>query len=190
LLRPLSARLLKATRPELEGWVDRERLLNLSGRGRKPQIARAASLGISRYPNPAGGCLLTDPGFALRIKELLRHPERPSRSDLELLNWGRHFRLAGGAKAVVGRTQRDNEAIFGWRSEGDHCLKVEDYPSPLVLVRGGASEADLQTAAGLAAAYSDAPLGAAVRVGIEADGARRDIHLTVPPKDRFKELLI
>jgi tRNA-specific 2-thiouridylase len=190
LLRPLSARLLKATRPELEGWVDRERLLDLNGRGRKRQIALAAEYGISRYPAPAGGCLLTDPGFALRIKELLRHQERPSRSDLELLKWGRHFRLADGAKAVVGRTQRDNEAIFGWRSAGDHCLKVEDYPGPLVLVRGGASEVDLQAAAGLAAAYSDAPLGVPVRVGVEADASCRTIHLTVPPKDRFKDLLI
>ena len=190
LLRPLSAKLLKATRPELEGWVDRERLLDLSGRGRKRQIALAASLSIRRYPNPAGGCLLTDPGFALRIKELLRHQERPSRSDLELLKWGRHFRLPDGAKAVVGRTERDNEGIFRWISAGDHCLKVEDYPSPLVLVRGEASEGDLQAAAGLAAAYSDAPLGATVRVSIEADGPRRDIDLTAPPKDRFKDLLI
>ena len=76
LLRPLSAKLLKTTRPELEGWVDRERLLNLSGRGRKRQIALAAEYGITRYPAPAGGCLLTDPGYALRIKELLRHQER------------------------------------------------------------------------------------------------------------------
>ena len=148
------------------------------------------SYSISRYPAPAGGCLLTDPGFALRIKELLRHQERPSRSDLELLKWGRHFRLPDGAKAVVGRTQRDNEGICGWRSAGDHCLNVEDYPSPLVLVRGGASEADLQTAAGLAAAYSDAPLGVPVRVSLEADASCRTIHLTVPPKDRFKNLLI
>jgi tRNA-specific 2-thiouridylase len=190
LLRPLSAKLLKATRPELEGWVDRQRLLDLNGRGRKRQMALAVEYGISRYPAPAGGCLLTDPGFALRIKELLRHQERPSRSDLELLKWGRHFRLPDGAKAVVGRTQRDNEGIFGWRSAGDYCLNVEDYPSPLVLVRGGASEVDLQAAAGLAAAYSDAPLDAPVRVSLEADGSRRDIHLTAPPKDRFKNLLI
>ncbi len=190
LLRPLSAKLLKATRPELEGWVDRERLLNLSGRGRKRQIALAAEYGISRYPAPAGGCLLTDPGFALRIKELLRHQERPSRRDLELLKWGRHFRLSGGAKAVVGRTQRDNEAILGLKAPGDHCLKVEDIPGPLVLVIGEVSEPDLQAAAGLAAAYSDAPLGAEVNVTVEDDGPDRVVELTAPAKDRFKDLLI
>ena len=190
LLRPLSAKLLKTTRPELEGWVDRERLLNLSGRGRKRQIALAAEYGITRYPAPAGGCLLTDPGYALRIKELLRHQERPGRRDLELLKWGRHFRLPGGAKAAVGRTQRDNEALAGLMAPGDHCLQVEDYPGPLVLVIGSVSEGDLQEAAGLAAAYSDAPLGAAVRVSLESGGSVRVLDLEAPPKDRFKDLLI
>ena len=190
LLRPLSAKLLKSTRPELEGWVDRERLLNLSGRGRKRQIALAAEYGITSYPAPAGGCLLTDPGFAIRIKELLRQQGRVSRTDLELLKWGRHFRLSGGAKAVVGRTQRDNEAIFGLKTPGDHCLNVEDYPGPLVLVPGAAADGDLQEAAGLAAAYSDAPLGTAVRVSVEGGGAVRVLHLETPAKDRFMDLLI
>jgi tRNA U34 2-thiouridine synthase MnmA/TrmU len=190
LLRPLSAKLLRTTRPELEGWVDRERLLNLSGRGRKRQIALAAAYGISRYPAPAGGCLLTDPGFAIRIKELLRHRERASRRDLELLKWGRHFRLTGGAKAVVGRTERENDAIFALKAPGDHGLNVEDVPGPLVLVIGEVSEQDLQEAAGLAAAYSDAPLGAAVRVSVEGGGPVRVIELIVPPKERFKDWLI
>ena len=76
LLRPLSAKSLKTTQPEIEGWVDRERLLNLSGRGRKRQMALAEEYGITRYPAPAGGCLLTDPGYAARLKELLRHLRR------------------------------------------------------------------------------------------------------------------
>jgi len=190
LLRPLSAQLLKTTRPELEGWVDRERLLNLSGRGRKRQIALAAEYGISRYPAPAGGCLLTDPGYAQRIKELLRHQERASRRDLELLQWGRHFRLPSGAKAVVGRTQRDNEAILGLKLPGDYCLKVEDVPGPIVLVIGATADADLQEAAGLAAAYSDAPFGAPVQVSVEVGGSIRVLPLEAPLKDCFKDLLI
>jgi tRNA U34 2-thiouridine synthase MnmA/TrmU len=190
LLRPLSAKLLKTTRPELEGWVDRERLLNLSGRGRKPQITLAAAYGITRYPAPAGGCLLTDPRYAQRIKELLRHQERPGRLDLELLKWGRHFRLPGGAKAVVGRTQRDNEAIAALKLPGDYCLKVEDVPGPLVLVVGAISEGDLQEAAGLAAAYSDAATAVPVRVSAEDGGAVRVLSLEAPPKDRFKDWLI
>ncbi len=135
LLRPLSAKLLKTTRPEQLGWVDRERLLNLSGRGRKRQMALAEEYGITRYPAPAGGCLLTDPGYAARLKELLDHQGGSvTRRDLDLLKWGRHFRLPGGVKAVVGRTQKENEALLALRGSGDTVLKVEDYPSPLVLV--------------------------------------------------------
>ncbi len=190
LLRPLSARLLKATRPELLGWVDRQRLLNLSGRGRTRQIALAAAYGISRYPAPAGGCLLTDPNYALRIKELLRQAGQAGRRDLELLRWGRHFRLSGGAKAVVGRTQRENEALAGLAAAEDLRLTVEDHPGPLVLVIGEALERELQEAAGLAAAYSDATLGAAVRVSVAGPGLISVLHLDTPPKDRFKDLLI
>jgi len=190
LLRPLSAQFLKTTKPELLGWVDRDRLLNLSGRGRKRQMALAAAYGITRYPAPAGGCLLTDPGYAARLKELLRHVQEASRPDLELLKWGRHFRLPGGAKAVVGRTQRENEAILALKSLGDFLLKVDNYPGPVVLVSGAVSEVDLETAAGLAAAYSDAPEGEPVPVTAPDGGPDRVLHLTTPGKDRFKPWLV
>jgi len=190
LVRPLSARLLEPTRPELLGWVDRERLLNLSGRSRKRQIALAAEYGLTKYPAPAGGCLLTDPGYAVRLKELLRHQERPTRRELELLKWGRHFRLPGGAKAVVGRTQRENEALETLTSPGDEVLKVLDFPGPVVLAPQGAAGADLPAAAALAAAYSDAPEGAPVTVSAQNNGDTRLLHLTTPPKAQFKEWLI
>ena len=130
ILRPLSAKSLQATVPEVRGWVDRERLLNLSGRGRKRQLALAREYGITRFPAPAGGCLLTDPGYAARLKELLRHVQEASRPDLELLAYGRHFRLPGGAKLVVGRTQRDNEAIQALRSSGTFPAASGSLPRP------------------------------------------------------------
>jgi tRNA U34 2-thiouridine synthase MnmA/TrmU len=190
ILRPLSAKLLKPTRPEREGWVDRERLLDLSGRGRKRQMALAAAYGITRYPAPAGGCLLTDPGYAARLKELLSQTGEVSRADLELLKWGRHFRLPGGAKAVVGRTRLENEALLSLKGPGDLILKVLDYPGPLVLIPAAAGEADLSKAAALTAAYSDAPSEAPVIVSGQNDGPPRLFNLTTPPKDLFKEWLI
>ena len=69
-------------------------------------------------------------------------------------------------------------------------MQVEDYPGPLVLVIGSVSEGDLQEAAGLAAAYSDAPLGAAVRVSLEVGGSVRVLELEAPLKERFKDWLI
>lgn len=190
VLRPLSARLLKPTRPELLSWVDRERLLDLSGRGRKRQMALALEYGISQYPSPAGGCVLTDPGYAARLKELLDHQERASRQDLDLLKWGRHFRLAGGAKAVVGRTHKENEAISSLRSPGDVILRVQDYPGPLVLIPASAPEDDLEEAAALTAAYSDAPSGTPVTVTTAEDGLTRVFQLHTPAKDRFRDKLI
>jgi tRNA-specific 2-thiouridylase len=190
LLRPLSAKSLKTTQPEIQGWVDRDRLLNLSGRGRKPQLALVQEFGITRFPAPAGGCLLTDPRYATRLKELLRHVPEATRGDLELLKYGRHFRLPGGAKAVVGRIQRENEAIETLLSSGDFLLKVEQYPGPLVLGRGVESEEDLAAVAGLAAAYSDAPEGALVTVTAEPGGSDRVFRLAAPAKDRFKPWLV
>ena len=190
LLRPLCAKSLQATVPEIRGWVDRERLLNFSGRGRKRQLALAREYGITRYPAPAGGCLLTDPGYAIRIKELLRHVREASRTDLELLAYGRHFRLPGGAKLVVGRTQRDNEAIQALRAPEHFLLQVDHYPGPLVLGWEGAGEEDLSAAAGLAAAYSDAPEGTPVTVSARHGGPDRIFHLVTPNKDRFKAWLV
>jgi tRNA-uridine 2-sulfurtransferase len=190
LLRPLSAKFLKTTKPEELGWVDRERLLNLSGRGRKRQMVLAEEFGITRYPTPAGGCLLTDPGYAARLKELLRHVKEAPRRELEMLRYGRHFRLAGGAKAVVGRTERENEALLGLKGSGDFLVKVEKIPGPLVLVCGVEADEDLEAAALLAAAYSDANPGTLVRVMAEDTGQERVFHITTPGKDRFKAWLV
>ncbi len=190
LLRPLSAKLLKTTRPELLGWVDRERLLDISGRGRKRQMALAPELGITRYPAPAGGCLLTDPGYAARLKELLARQAQGSPREFELLKWGRHFRLAGGAKAVVGRTQKDNEAILALSDPEEVIIKVEECPGPIVLVTKGAGDEDLREAAGLAAAYSDAPAGRPVKVSVQVREMRRYLDLTTPAKEPFKQWLV
>ncbi|WP_306304408.1 hypothetical protein [Methylogaea oryzae] len=49
LLRPLCAKLMQPTLPEREGWVDRDKLYDFNGRGRKPQMALARRLGIEDY---------------------------------------------------------------------------------------------------------------------------------------------
>lgn len=190
VLRPLSARLLPPTRPELMGWVDRERLLDFSGRGRKRQMELASRYGITQYPSPAGGCLLTDPGYASRLKELLAHSPRPSRRDLELLKWGRHFRLPGGAKVVVGRTHTENEAISGLLSPGDLVVRVQGYPGPLVLVPDASNLTGAAEAAALAASYSDAPEGREVTVTCRQGDQTHLLPAAAAPKDRFKEWLI
>ncbi len=191
VLRPLSAKLLPPTRPEREGWVDRDRLLDLSGRGRKRQMALAAQFGIREYPSPAGGCLLTDLGYAARLKELLAHQETVARQDLELLKWGRHFRLPqGGPKVVVGRTQRENEALAALTRNGDLTVKVQRLPGPLVLVPGGGGLEVARAAARLAAAYSDARPGTPVVVLAEDHRSAHLLEIITPAKEEFKPWLI
>ena len=46
LIRPMSAKLLEPTIPELEGKLDREKLLDIHGRSRERQIALAKEFGI------------------------------------------------------------------------------------------------------------------------------------------------
>lgn len=137
LLRPLSARLLPETEVERRGLIDRDRLLSLRGRGRKPQLELARCFGITDFPTPAGGCLLTDPGYALRVREALGHDELET-ADFELLRWGRHFRLPGGTKLVLGRNKDDNDGLRAAARPGDTLLTT-DYPAPLGLLRRGRS---------------------------------------------------
>ena len=111
LVRPLSARLLEPTIPETEGKLDREALLDISGRGRERQIALAAEFGITEYPSPAGGCRLTEDGFGRRLKDLMDHEGLDVRLLVELLVVGRRFRLPGGSSLILGRDRIENERL-------------------------------------------------------------------------------
>ncbi|HPQ81482.1 MAG TPA: tRNA 4-thiouridine(8) synthase ThiI [bacterium] len=155
LLRPLSAKLLEPTKPEREGKVDREKLLAIEGRSRKPQMALATKYGITSYLQPAGGCLLTDPAFSARLRDLLKHDPSATPEDIRLLRMGRHFRLASGAKAIVGRDEKDNRRIEEAAREGD-CLVVSDItPGPVVLLTAPFDPADVDAVAQLCASFAD-----------------------------------
>lgn len=156
ILRPLSAKLLPPSIPEKAGWVDREKLLNIQGRSRKPQIQLAACFGIHDYPCPAGGCLLTDPGFARRIKDLMQYHPDFTLNDVHLLKVGRHFRFSPKAKLVVGRNEEENQKIQTFSREGDLLLKMAHHPGPLSLLRGEPDAGEIEKAAALTARYSKA----------------------------------
>lgn len=155
LLRPLSAKLLPETKMEREGVVDRHRLLDLEGRSRRRQLSLAKGYGLTEFAAPAGGCLLTDRGYSVRLRELLAR-EGYDQRDLRLLKIGRHFRL-GAAKVIVGRNREENQKIKGWAREGDVLLSAEHFPGPLALVCGGAPREVLLQAAAICAALADPP---------------------------------
>ncbi|MHB8780605.1 MAG: tRNA 4-thiouridine(8) synthase ThiI [Candidatus Geothermincolia bacterium] len=134
LLRPLSARLLDLTLPETEGWIKRDDLLAISGRSRKPQMELAAELGVVEYENPAGGCLLTDPGFSARLRELMDATPAFEPNDIELLKTGRHFR-SGRVKVVIGRDEPENERLSELARGDDRLFRESARPGPTALLR-------------------------------------------------------
>jgi len=124
ILRPLSAQHFPPTIPEQEGIVDRQKLLSFSGRSRKPQIDLAGRLGVKDYPCPAGGCLLTDPVIAARLRDLFAHFPHYGLMDLHLLKIGRHFRFHPGLKIILGRDKSENEQIQAMAEPGSVLFKV------------------------------------------------------------------
>lgn len=156
ILRPLSAQLLEPIKAEREGKVDRLQLLGISGRGRKDQMRMAEEFGITKYPPPAGGCLLTDPMFSRRLRELMEHGDNLQIRDYELLRYGRHFRTESGDKIIVGRNSADNDALQRLTVDGDLVCNMACHPGPYVLVPNG-NESVKAFAAQLCVRYSDAP---------------------------------
>jgi len=134
ILRPLSALLLPETIPEKEGLVDRNRLLDISGRSRKRQMVLAAHLGLEDYPSPAGGCKLTEPGFSKRLRDLFAQ-ENFSLEEIELLKLGRHFRLSKDDKLVVGRNKEENEQLKDFFQDGDFLFKAKNLKGPISLLK-------------------------------------------------------
>lgn len=189
VLRPLSALHLDETIPEQEGKVDRSRLLDLEGRSRKPQFALAAKYGISDFPAPAGGCLLTDPGYSRRLRELFENGPSDEVRYIDMLRVGRHFRLGPGVKAVVGRNSRENERLAELRNEGDLTLRTPDVPGPTVIVIGAAENTHAEEAARLCARYSDGKPGP-VRVTVSGAGREKSLHAAAIEERRLEEIRI
>ena len=135
VVRPLSAGLLEPTIPEKERWLDRGKLLSLNGRSRKEQFALAREFGINDYPCPSGGCLLIDPEFSKRLKDLLLYGEL-NLSEVALLKVGRHFRLSPEAKLVVGRDELENGKLVHMALDNDYLIQPLKIAGPTALARG------------------------------------------------------
>jgi len=181
ILRPLSAKLLPATLPEEKGWVDREKLFDFSGRSRTPQMALASRLGITRYVQPAGGCILTEPGFSDRARALLAHREKMEITveELKLLRHGRHFWPKDHLHVVVGRDKDDNAAIEAFK-EGRWVFWASDTrKSPIVLAKEIIDESDIQICAGITARYIGGEKSDTFSIHYRSGGREGDI--TVPP---------
>ena len=153
LLRPLSARLLPPTIPEELGWIDRNRLFDMSGRSRKPQMELARRFGIGEYTTPAGGCLLAEPNFGRRFSELVSHTDEIKVFDLLMLKYGRHFRIADHCKLVVGKNQEECEYLkrLDW---GNVSIEAVNPVGPFSRMKWDGEPENLHTALEVVARYS------------------------------------
>ena len=166
LLRPLSAKHFKPTIPEIEGWVDRDRLLSIQGRSRKEQFELAAELDVKNYPCPAGGCLLTEPSFVGKVRDVFDHSDELNLRDFRLLKLGRHFRIGDRTKVIIGRNESENELLERAVQPGEATLRWSGGPSPLAAVMGESSDELVARAGQVLLRYTKAEAGAEAKLAV------------------------
>jgi tRNA-specific 2-thiouridylase len=185
LLRPLSARLLKPTVPEQRGWVDRDKLYDISGRGRKAQIALAKQFSITDYPQPSGGCCyLIHEAYSRRLRDFLEHEgaEALTVEVAQTLAVGRHIRLPSGRKVIVGRREAENDYLESCGLPGV-LLTTVGCSGPMTLIPGEPTPEEIELAAQITAGYSGGNDQPSVRVRVR-DGDEPLSVLTVVPIER------
>lgn len=191
LVRPLSASLLPPTKPIREGWIDADKLPRFSGRNRTPQIELAEHFNIADYPTPAGGCLLTEERFGEKLKDLLEH-EGPDedRTNLWLLQTGRHIRLADDVKIIVGSCKEDNDLLNAKATDQDYQLTCPNIPSPLIIAPPNSTEEQLKTAAAICVRYAKNPEKKALPVEISCADKKYTIEVQPMNPDDVIKLMI
>jgi tRNA-specific 2-thiouridylase len=153
IVRPLCAKLLPPTYPEIQGWINREKLLNISGRTRTKQLELARKMKLEDVEMPSGGCLLTEIQFSQRIKDFKKFDDMEV-DDIDTLKAGRHLRLPDGAKLIVGRNKEDNEKLINTKSNKYLKAKVIGASSPFCLFSKNATNKDKQLATKIIITYA------------------------------------
>lgn len=182
LVRPLCAKLLPVTTPEKQGWINREKLLDLSGRNRKPQIKLAKDLGLSDYAQPAGGCcFLTDQNYSKKLADLwrVRNERRYDLDDIMLLKVGRHIRPREHFKLIVARDDGENNFLRGYTKRFTY-MQSTSHKGPLVLVDGELKNEDIELAARITARFGQGRDAKEVTVSV-FDQQGREVSTNIKP---------
>jgi tRNA-uridine 2-sulfurtransferase len=188
LLRPLSAKLLPETVAEKKGLVDRNRLLSIQGRSRKPQFELAKEYGITTFPSPAGGCLLTCEEYSKKLRDLFENRKHLFIEDIALLRVGRHFRF-GKNKIIVGRNEVENRFLTSNKMRGDFNFELSEVVGPTTLLQGPKTKAAIETAAKLTASYSDSKSGE-VTVNFGREDLNKTITVELPQRADLEKLRV
>ena len=195
IVRPLSFKHLPLTEAESKGLIKRERLGDIKGRSRKGQLQLAKKFDISDPPNAAGGCLLTDPAFSIRVRDLYDHTTNgtPDMNDIELLKIGRHFRLSENTKLIVGRNKMENEILDSLKLDNDIIIETSNYAGPTCILRTKKqlppAEKEVEIAASTALRYSDSPKDKSSSVRIKIGQNEREINNVYPIDNKVLDKL-
>ena len=192
LLRPLSAKLLDPTDVEKEGRIDRDKLYDLHGRSRKPQIELARKFGLTEFMQPAGGCcFLTDESYSRKLKDLLAatNGEPLSMDDVYLLGVGRHFRLADDLKIVVGRDETENN-FLDYYTRSHWSAQAVDHPGPTAIIVGEVDASQFGRIASVVARYCDGKREASVDVEFKRGEESRVISVAPAENVLIEQLRI
>ena len=173
IVRPLSAKLFPPTKPEQEGIIDREKLLNLSGRSRETQYNLVTSHNLKEFARPGGGCLLTDPIFGRKLKDFMSTDPEFTSKDIEFLTLGRYFRLDKETTLFLGRNQEENERLESLWEAPYVLLSPHDFKGPTGVLKGLITEETIKIAANIIAFYSKYT---ASMISIESNNGSLKIH--------------
>jgi hypothetical protein len=172
---------------EEQGLVDRERLECIQGRSRKGQERLAQRLGVDKFPSAGGGCLLTENSFSARLRDLFEHQPECTPRDVELLKYGRAFRLSDSAQLSLGRKKSDNETLRTLAGDELIMMRNENFSGPLGVLSGVPTREDVELGAALVAAYGKGKDEEIVEVRIE-NRAPKPEFIEVEPLDRERAL--
>ena len=189
LLRPLCAQNLPETKPEREGWVNRDELYDFSGRTRKPQMALAEKFGFDDYAQPAGGCcFLTDKSYSVKLTDLWasRGKRDYEIDDIMLLKVGRHLRPKPNFKLIVAREEGENNFLQGYKKQFI-TLRTMSHKGPLTLLDGTASDEDLKLAAQIVARFSQGRDAETVDVEVAEKGVNKNFSVTPLKADQIQD---
>ncbi|MBI9030443.1 hypothetical protein JEZ13_00345 [bacterium] len=134
LVRPLCQKYLPDTKPVIEGWVNKEELLDFHGRGRSRQLALAEEYGLKDFEMPGGGCLLTDKQVSEKVADLLKHDQLTPRY-LKFLQEGRRVRISENLLLIVTRTKYESDYLTP-RIEDEIVIKAANIAGPLGVLLG------------------------------------------------------
>lgn len=192
IIRPLSYKHLPISDAEKNGLIDRNSLGDIKGRSRKKQLELAKKYDVIDPPNSAGGCLLTDPGFAKRIIDLYdNNNEIPNINDVELLKIGRHFRISSNTKLIVGRDKEENEIIKSLSTDSDIMIEAKDYVGPTCILRTtNYDEKEIEFASKIVARYSDSPSDKMCKINTSYKNVQKEIKIMPAVEEEIKSFRI